>query len=40
MMFLDELRFAIALTHRNLVQTFDAGEFEGHYYLVMELVQG
>ena len=40
LMFLDETRVTMALTHRNIVQTFDAGEFEGRHYLVMELVEG
>ena len=40
LMFLDEMRVAMALSHRNIVQTFDAGEFEGRHYLVMELVEG
>ncbi len=40
LMFLDELRIALALSHRNIVQTFDGGEADGHYFLVMELVQG
>lgn len=40
LMFLDEVRLAMALTHRNIVQTFDGGEVDEHYFLVMELVEG
>ncbi len=39
-MFLDETRVAMALSHRNIVQTFDAGELDGQHYLVMELLEG
>ncbi|MCA9664921.1 MAG: serine/threonine protein kinase [Myxococcales bacterium] len=39
-MFFEETRVALALTHRNIVQTFDAGEIAGRPYLVMELVEG
>jgi serine/threonine protein kinase len=39
-MFHEELRIAMALNHRNIVQTFDGGESEGRQYLVMELVPG
>lgn len=40
LMFLDEMRVAMALSHRNIVQTFDAGEADERYYMVMELVNG
>lgn len=40
LMFLDEMRVAMALSHRNIVQAFDAGEIDGQYFFVMELVQG
>jgi serine/threonine protein kinase len=40
LMFLDEMRVAMAMEHRNIVQTFDAGRVEDRYYLVMELVGG
>ena len=40
LMFLDEMRVAMALSHRNVVQAFDAGEIDGQYFFVMELVQG
>jgi serine/threonine protein kinase len=39
-MFLDETRVAMALSHRNIVQTFDAGVVGGRHYLAMELVSG
>ncbi len=39
-LFLEEVRIAMALTHRNIVQTFDGGEEDGRYYLVMELIRG
>jgi serine/threonine-protein kinase len=39
-MFFDEMRVAMALTHRNIVQTFDAGEQDGQHFLVMELIDG
>ncbi len=38
--FLGEARAAVRLQHRNIVQIFDAGEFEGGPFLVFELVQG
>jgi serine/threonine-protein kinase len=39
-MFLREARIAATLTHPNVVQTFDAGELEGTYFIVMEHVHG
>jgi serine/threonine protein kinase len=39
-MFLDEMRVTMAMSHRNIVQTFDADEAEEAYYMVMELVEG
>lgn len=39
-MFLDEMRVAMALQHRNIVQTFDAGDVGGRQFLAMELVAG
>lgn len=38
--FVGEARAAARLHHPNLVQIFDAGEFEGHPFLVFELVNG
>lgn len=40
LMFLNEMKVAMSLSHRNIVQTFDAGNFKNTYYLVMELVHG
>ena len=40
LMFFDEMRVAMALSHRNIVQTFDAGRHEDSHYLVMELMDG
>jgi serine/threonine protein kinase len=39
-MFLEEMRVAMAMTHRNIVQTFDAGQEGRTHYLVMEYVEG
>lgn len=39
-LFLAETRVAMALNHRNIVQTFDAGQEGGQYYMAMELVNG
>jgi eukaryotic-like serine/threonine-protein kinase len=39
-LFLNEMRVAMALSHRNIVQTFDAGKGGESYYLVMELMDG
>ncbi|BDU73587.1 serine/threonine-protein kinase [Mesoterricola silvestris] len=35
-----EARILASLSHPNLVQVFDAGEQDGHPYLVMELLEG
>jgi serine/threonine protein kinase len=40
LMFLDEMRLAMALSHRNIVQTFDAGHVDERYFMVMELIDG
>lgn len=40
LMFLDEMRIAMGLTHRNVVQTYDAGHEDDRYFMVMELVEG
>src|SRR4051794_16772306 len=32
-MFLDEARLAAQLSHSNIVQTYEVGEFEGHYFI-------
>jgi eukaryotic-like serine/threonine-protein kinase len=39
-MFHTEVRVALALNHRNIVQTFDAGVEQGRYYMGMELISG
>ena len=39
-MFVDEAKIAVALSHINLVQTFDFGQADGDYYLAMEFVDG
>lgn len=39
-MFLDEARLAAMLDHSNIVQTFELGEHEGRYYMVMEFLAG
>src|SRR5262249_27003732 len=39
-MFLDEARIAAGLHHANIVQTFDVGCDTGHYFLVMERLEG
>ncbi|MEO6775238.1 MAG: serine/threonine-protein kinase [Kofleriaceae bacterium] len=39
-MFLDEARLAAVLDHSNIVQTFELGEHEGRYYMVMEFLAG
>jgi serine/threonine-protein kinase len=39
-MFLDEARLAALLDHSNIVQTFELGEHEHRYYMVMEYLAG
>ena len=39
-MFIDEAAVASQLAHENIVQVFDFGELEGHYFLAMECVYG
>ena len=39
-MFLDEARMAAMLDHSNIVQTFELGEHEDRYYMVMEFLAG
>jgi serine/threonine-protein kinase len=39
-MFLDEARLAAVLDHSNIVQTFELGEHEHRYYMVMEYLAG
>jgi predicted Ser/Thr protein kinase len=38
--FLREARAAARLNHPNIVQVYDAGVYEGHYFFVMELIEG
>lgn len=38
--FLDEGRLVVQLGHGNIVQVFDMGNVDGHYYLAMEYVDG
>jgi serine/threonine protein kinase len=38
--FLREARLAARLSHPNVVSVFDAGEYDGRPYIVMELVEG
>ncbi|MFH2009085.1 MAG: serine/threonine-protein kinase [bacterium] len=39
-MFLDEARVATLLSHANIVQTFDVGESDDSFFIVMEFVDG
>ncbi len=39
-MFLDEARIVVQLTHPNIVQVLDLGEFGGAYYIAMEYLAG
>ncbi len=39
-MFLDEARLAAHLDHSNIVQTFELGEHESRYFMVMEFLAG
>ncbi len=39
-MFRDEARVAAGLTHPNVVQTHEFGFSDGHYYIVMDFVDG
>ncbi|MFL5302180.1 MAG: serine/threonine-protein kinase, partial [Anaeromyxobacteraceae bacterium] len=39
-MFIQEARLASRLSHANIVQVFDFDQFEGRYYIAMELVLG
>ncbi|MGC4120775.1 MAG: serine/threonine-protein kinase [Myxococcales bacterium] len=38
--FLDEARLAATLSHRNIVSMWEAGEWQGAYYLAMEYIHG
>jgi serine/threonine-protein kinase len=39
-MFVEEAKLSFLLTHPNVVQTFELGQVDGHYFLVMEYVSG
>src|SRR3989338_2577038 len=39
-MFFDEARILVQLSHSNIVQVYDFGDVNGHYYLAMEYVEG
>ena len=39
-MFLDEARIGAMFDHSNVVQTFELGEYENRYYMVMEFLAG
>ena len=38
--FLDEAKVVLRLNHSALVNTFDAGEVDGEFYIAMEMVEG
>ncbi len=38
--FLDEARLAMAISHPNVVHTYDVGEVDGRYYMAMEHIDG
>jgi eukaryotic-like serine/threonine-protein kinase len=38
--FLDEARLSMALSHPNIVSTFDVGDVDGRYFMVMEYIDG
>ena len=38
--FLDEAKLVLRLSHSALVNTFDAGEVDGEFYIAMEMVEG
>ena len=35
-----EAHAATSLSHRNIVEVYDVGDYKGHHYIVMEYVQG
>jgi len=39
-MFLDEARLAARITHPNVCQVYELGEFEGQYFIAMEYLEG
>jgi serine/threonine-protein kinase len=38
--FLDEARLSMALNHPNIVHTYDVGDVDGRYFMVMEYIDG
>ncbi|MCA9667416.1 MAG: serine/threonine protein kinase, partial [Myxococcales bacterium] len=40
LMFVDEVRIAMGMSHRNVLQTFDAGTHDDQHFMVMEVVEG
>jgi len=38
--FLDEARLSMALNHPNIVHTYDVGDVDGRYFMVMEYIEG
>src|SRR5947208_1427463 len=38
--FLREARTIAAIRHENIIQVYDSGEFNGQYYIAMELIEG
>ncbi len=38
--FLREARTIAAIRHENIIQIYDSGEFNGQYYIAMELIEG
>ncbi len=39
-MFMDEAKLSARLNHRNIVQTNEVGDEEGHYFMTMEYLEG
>ncbi|MEE2755305.1 MAG: serine/threonine-protein kinase [Myxococcota bacterium] len=39
-MLVDEARITVQLTHPNIGQTIDLGQIDGHYYILMEFIDG
>ena len=39
-MFVDEAKIMVSLNHPNIVQVFELGQLDGHYFIAMEFVQG
>ncbi|MBU1899113.1 protein kinase, partial [Myxococcota bacterium] len=39
-MLIDEARITVELTHSNIVQIYDLGKLEDHYYIAMEYIDG